>query len=104
MVIGPLLGYAAVMLIRDRLGLVRGDSAWVVVVGLGVPAVFASGLGAVARRSPNEIVMGLAGSVAATCFLAVTLIYVWLSRLPPGFFNRAPGELERLVTRRQRGS
>ena len=85
LVIGPLFGCAAVVLVGP--GLVRADSVWRVIVGLAVPAAFASGLGKVARRSPTEIVIALAGSVAATCILAVTLIVIWLLTLPPNFFN-----------------
>jgi hypothetical protein len=86
-VIGPLLGCVAVMLVSDGLGLVRGDSPWIVVVGLALPAVFAAGIGKVARRSPNEIVLAAAGSVAVTSVVAVTLFVIWWLTLPPNFFN-----------------
>lgn len=83
LVIGPLLGCAAVVFLAHGLA----DSLWGVVVGLAVPVAFASGLGRVAGRSTTEIVIALAGSVAATCILAVTLIVIWLLTLPPDFFN-----------------
>ena len=83
LVIGPLLGWAAVVF----LAVGRADSLWVVVVGLAVPVAFACGLGRVAGRSTTEIVIALAGSVGATCILAVTLIVIWLLTLPPDFFN-----------------
>jgi hypothetical protein len=87
LVIGPLLSYGAMMLISGGLGFVQGGSAWLVAVGLSVPAAFTCGIGKVARRSTNEIVLAAGGSVAVTFVVAVTLIVIWLLTLPPNFFN-----------------
>ena len=85
--IGPLLGFVAMMLVSDGPGLVRLDSWWIVVFGLGVQAAFVAWTGRVARRSQTETLIAVAGSVAASCILAVTLIVIWLLTLPPNFFN-----------------
>ena len=77
----------AMMLVSDGPGLVRLDSWWIVVFGLGVQAAFVAWTGRVARRSQTETLIAVAGSVAASCILAVTLIVIWLLTLPPNFFN-----------------
>jgi hypothetical protein len=86
-VIGPLLSYGAVMLVSDRLGFVQVGSAWLVAVGLAVPAAFTCAIGKAARRSANEIMLAAAGSVAVTSVVAVTLFVIWWLTLPPDFFN-----------------
>ncbi len=82
---GPLLAYGVVMLVTDGAGLLRGDSAALIPIGLGTPALATVVLGRIMGRTRRQIALAVIASVVLTVVIAIALIVVVVSTLSSDF-------------------